>query len=379
MFARRSFVVFCLVLIGVITAPSVVSAVEYGGLGGVPANPDPNNPRTKSIFVYTLDSKQTKQDAVKVVNNTGQAKDVEVYATDSEVASGGSFTCAQKAESSKLVGSWIKVSGGSIHLADGATQNVNFTITMPANPDPGEHDGCIVVQAKGPPVPGGNGVQLSFRSALRVAITVPGDIRKSLIFNSLNVKAGPVKYIVSAGLQNKGNVSLDADINVDVKSCYGAKIYANGGTYPFLAQSQSTELNYEFPRPQWGGWYKAEGSAKYNSDPKKALGEGPKNTKVLAPTRCFFVYPAGGQALIYLLLIILIILIIIWFIWRRKRQKKMSKRWQTFVIDSGDTINSLARDFHTSWKLVAKMNKLKAPYDLKPGSKIKLPVEDKKR
>ncbi len=379
MFARRSFLVLCLVLIGVITVPAAVSAVDYGGLGGVPANPDPNNPRTKSIFVYTLANGASKTDAIKVVNNTGQAKDIDVYATDSEVASGGSFTCAQKSDSPKAVGSWIKLTTTSLHLANNTSQNVAFTVTVPKTADVGEHNGCVVVQSKEAPTAGGNGVQLSFRSALRMAITVPGDIKKSLDFAGLTVKPGPAKYVVTASLENRGNVSLDADVHVDVKSCYGTKIYANGGTYPFLAQKQATELNYEFPRPQWGGWYKAEGTAKYNNDPTQALGNGPKNTQATGPTACFFVAPAGAQTIIYLLFVILITLIIIWLIWRKRRNTKRAKKWQTFVVGSGDTINSLAKDFHTNWKLVARMNKLKAPYELKPGSNIKLPVEDKKR
>ena len=42
---------------------------------------------------------------------------------------------------------------------------------------------------------------------------------------------------------------------------------------------------------------------------------------------------------------------------------------------AGDDINALAERVHVSWKLIVKANKLKAPYALKSGEKIKLPPE----
>lgn len=371
-------VFFFLVLI----APSVlVNAVEYGGLGGVPANPDPNNPRTKSIFVYTIAQGKTKKDAVNVVNNTAETKTVEVYATDSEIASGGSFACRQKLEPQNMVGGWVRLDQTIIQLDPNTSRIVPFEVKVPDDANVGEHNGCIVIQEKGAaPTEGGNGVQLSFRSALRVAITVPGDIVKDVQFTDLNIKGESKKYIINAQLKNKGNVSLDTDVQVSVKNMFNRSIYRNGGVYPLLAQKNPMELNFEFKRPFWGGWYRVSGTAAYNGNPKIALGEvGEKNVVKQAPGKLLFIAPQPAAAAIELAGLLLLMLLL-WLALRQVRHKKaISRHWEAFVVDKGDTLNSLAREHRIDWKTIARANKLKAPYELKPGNKIKLPLSTKKR
>lgn len=52
------------------TALSSVGLAVAGGIGGKPANPVSDIPRTKDIFIYTLEAKKIKDDAVLVTNNT---------------------------------------------------------------------------------------------------------------------------------------------------------------------------------------------------------------------------------------------------------------------------------------------------------------------
>ncbi len=357
----------------------VAGAVEYGGLGGVPANPDPNNPRTKSIFVYSLSPGASKQDAVNIVNNTAETKTVEVYATDSEVASGGSFACRQKVDPKASVGGWIRLTQEEVKLAPAASQVVPFEVTLPNRVDVGEHNGCIVIQEKGAvPQQSGNGVQLSFRSALRVAITVPGDIVKDVQFTDLEVKRETKKYVITAQLSNKGNVSLDTDVQVTVRNGFNRRVYQNGGIYPLLAQKNPVELNYEFPRPFWGGLYRVSGSAEYNGDANAPLGSSaPKNVRRLSPVRTLIVMPQP-LALVILLLIILLLIAIAWMVNRRLRKhRQAAKTWETYTVRKGDTLVKLAERRGVEWRTVAKINKLRAPYDLRKGGTIKLPVKPK--
>ena len=362
-----------------IATGSVASAVEYGGLGGLPANPDPNNARTKSIFVHTISPGQAKNDGVNVVNNTNETKTVEVYATDSEIASGGSFACRQKVDESKAVGSWIKLSQTEVVLPPSGNQVIPFEISVPNTVSVGEHNGCIVIQEKAvAPTQAGSGVQLSFRSALRVAITVPGDIVKDVEFTSLTVKSEARKYTLTVKLTNQGNVSLDTDVQVYITNWFGKNVYKNGGVYPLLAQKTLAEFNFEFPRPFWGGIYRIAGTAEYNGDVKEPLGSSaPKNVRKDAPSQWLFVTPQP-KAVAIELFILLLTLTLIWIALRRLRsRRRTSKSWKTFTVEEGDTLVGLAKSWHVNWKTIARVNKLRAPYDLRPGSKIKLPAKTK--
>ena len=353
----------------------VTHAVEYGGLGGVPANPDPNNSRSKSIFIYTLAAGQTKSDGVRVVNNSNQIKTIQLYATDSEVASGGSFACRQKADDKKDVGRWVRLDNSEVRLDPATSQVVPFKVQVPSGVSVGEHNGCLVIQEKdGPTEQSDNGVQLSFRSAIRMAVTVPGDIKKEVVFSDLLVKPDSQKYTLTAQLQNRGNVSLDTDVAVVVKNGFGRQVYQNGGVYPLLAQKRSIDLNFEFPRPFWGGWYKITGTADYNNEPKLSLGDqAKKNTRATAPAQNIFIPPQPVAAVIELAVGLLALLIGLLMAYVLRKSRRVSKTWQSYTVKSGDTLASLAKKRGTNLRTVARTNKIKAPYKLTTGQSIKLP------
>ena len=98
-----------------ITSPAY--GVDDGNVGGVPANPREDNPRSKSIFVHEMNGGETVDDAVLVRNGTNKEKTIQIYAVDAQNSSGGAFACEQKADKAQEAGSWIKISEPQIVLA----------------------------------------------------------------------------------------------------------------------------------------------------------------------------------------------------------------------------------------------------------------------
>ena len=47
-----------------------------GGVGGRPANPDPDIPRSQSIFIYTLKTGETKNDQIYLSNSSQTSETV---------------------------------------------------------------------------------------------------------------------------------------------------------------------------------------------------------------------------------------------------------------------------------------------------------------
>lgn len=184
---RRGFtlVVLSVVALSFLLIAPVARAAEYGNIGGKPARPREDNARSQSIFIHELDPGQTVEDAIEVVNYTNVTKTLLVYATDSIVSSGGAFGCAQKVDEIKDVGGWIALTKNEVTLKSGQTEIIPFTITAPSfRPQVGENNGCIVVQEKNAATQDieqdGGSIAISFRTAIRVAIWIPGDIKKSL-------------------------------------------------------------------------------------------------------------------------------------------------------------------------------------------------------
>lgn len=143
-FSPKNLVVLFFALI--VSLPA--SAIEYGGVGGRPAYPQPGNPRTDSIFIHTLEPGTEQKEGVRIVNNTKEIKTLILYASDSTPSTGGSFACEQFSEPKDDVGAWITLDKKEVTLEPATNVIVPFVISVPENADVGEHNGCILIQEK---------------------------------------------------------------------------------------------------------------------------------------------------------------------------------------------------------------------------------------
>ena len=355
------------------TVPSA-HAVESFGVGARPANPRTDNPRTQSIFVYDTPANTTLSDAVIVANSTETTKVVKIYSVDSQSSSDGAFACAQEADEKKAVGSWINLEQSEITLEPGKSAKVPFTLTVPSNVDVGEHDGCIAVQAADAVSPRDqNGISLSFRSALRVAVTVPGDLKSELSATSLQHTVVNDKLIITPSFKNTGNVSVDAQLTTQINSLFGQPIEKIEGTFLVLRDAQGT-FNFEGRRPFWGGYYTLSTSASYKP---LSASENSRTTNQLSQT--IFIPPQPLAMLIETVAILGIAGAAVFFILRRKHHNERVKFSKHHTIKQGEDVQSIGNNYDVSWKLVARVNKLKAPYTLKPGEKLLIPGTRKVR
>lgn len=365
------------VAIAVMALAPVAFAIEYKGVGGRPANPVEGNPRTESIFVYTLDSGDKKTDAVKVFNSTDSRRTINLDAVDSVISSGGAFACAQSAEKKKDVGAWTKLSKTTVVLDAGDSIEVPFTISVPENVAVGEHGGCITIQDKTRAQESNDqgGVILGFRSGIRMAVMVPGDIVKSLNIDSLTIDGRKDdKYLVVPTVTNDGNVSLDADVEVSIDTLFGTKVGEGiSSTYPVLQRS-SASWNLELQRPFWGGFYQASAVVTYNSNPTATLGSnmGESETKELR-SEVFFAPPTALAAFIEIILIAAIAFVAVWYLRRQRDIEHIRANWVDYSVKKNDTLTEIAKVHHTSWRRLARVNKVKAPYTLVKGHKLKVP------
>jgi len=357
-------------------------AIDYGNLGATPANPRPDNPRTQSIFVYRMIPGQSISDGIKVSNNSDITQTILVYATDEEIATGGTFSCKQRVEPKNDVGAWINLAKSEVTLAAKETELVPFNLSVPANADAGEHNGCIIIEAKkDQAAPTTGGIVLSFRTGLRVAVLVPGDIVKKIEIVGLNIKPKGDQsgnFIVSPSVRNLGNVSVDTNVDARIKDILGRQIFISNGGYPVLRE-QTAELNFDMKKPFWGGWYQASMRVGYDANPANNLGESsnPQNVILIGPTIWFYSSPTATALAIELVLLLIIIIIIGRLLLLVRTNRWIAKAWKAQTVSAEDTLETLAKQYGVSWKLIAKANKLKPPFTISAGKKIKLPPLEK--
>jgi hypothetical protein len=369
---NRNVVSIITIITGVLFTPVfTVSAIEYGGIGGRPAFPQLENPRTQSIFVHTLEPGVVKSEGVRVINNTKDAKMITLYATDSTPSTDGAFACKQKSEISMGVGSWITLESSVVEIPSMSSQIVPFTITVPENADTGEQNGCILIQEIKEKTPGQSGATLSIRTGLRVAITIPGDIVKRLELTEFLVIKDDSQIVLSPQVTNTGNVSVDTELKVVTKNIFGKILQEHGGMYPVL-RGQVSDWNFELQSSAWGGFHTTRASITHEQTTENGTVE---TITQYSDTEIVFIMPST-MGIVGRLIILLLILTLLYRIWYYKKKKKIiATTWQDYTIQEGDTIVGIAQNVAVPWKQLAQINSILPPYVLTPGQTIKIPPQ----
>ncbi len=353
-------------------------SADAASIGGRPANPRPDNPRSESIFVHTVEPGQVIEEGVKIVNPNTYEATVEVYGVDSLVASGGAFSCEQNRDTANKTGEWLNLEKNEYQIGPQSTLVVPFTIDIPENASVGEHNACITIQEKKEKAANASGITLSFRNGIRVALLVPGDIIRSLDITGFGVtsRSEHNDFLLQPRIYNAGNTSVDADVSVEVATVFGNVIHTEGGQYPILRE-QEMELNFEYKPSSWGGWYKTVAGITYDENPEARIGEQVSSDEELviksSRTSWFFVMPGIVAWLVYIVIIAIIAAIIVTILKKRRFAKRVARSWKTYTVRDGDTITSVADAYAVDWKVLASVNSLKAPYNLTIGAHLKVP------
>lgn len=367
------------VIVGVVSglllsAVAVQPVAAAGSIGARPALPRKDEPRSQSIFIHTLKKDQTVSDKLLVSNDSDRTETIVIYSVDAIPSNTGAFTCKQKAEPVVDAGAWVTLKRQEVRLKAGASDIIDFTVTAPAKADVGEHNACIVLEAKDDAGEVNGNLRIRTRSAIRVALTIPGTLHREVRIESYGVTVDNYRQRYDITLHNTGNVSADTDISVGLKSLFGETVYHNEGQYPVLPGNK-LELSFENDKsPFFGGWYFAEAAVSYDKDASKW---GTKSAgsleKVKTERQVVFLMPHPLALLLIIAVLGLVGWAVAYLMLRRMRERHIADNWVSYRIKEGDTLIELADSTGADWKRIAKANGIKAPYVLKTGQVIHIP------
>lgn len=240
----------------IVTLVASVQVLADGGYGIRPANPDPSNHRTNSIFIYNLKPGEQKADQVNVVNNTDTTRTLSLDVVDSTVTSTGTFSCRQHVEEKQLAGAWLRLAKKEVTLAPHSNEVIDFTVQVPLSAEPGEAGGCVTIQDNNeqPAQDKRTGMVIATRQALRVAVIVPGDIHRQVTIDGFDVSLAQGEQSYTVKLKNTGNVSADTKVKLKLTDMFGKVVYENGGEYP-VVRDTTLELPFTGGYRQVSRWY----------------------------------------------------------------------------------------------------------------------------
>lgn len=355
-------------------------AVSYGGFGGRPAFPDPNDNRTESWFIVELEPGESRQDSVIVSNNSEETKTLRVYPTDTTASSGGGFACTQYLDPDYDVGTWIEMEKDQVTLAPGESEQVNFTFNMPVFADVGEHTGCIAIDEANPQSSDGAGAHISKRVGVRIYINVPGELHRELVFKTFEKQDredGGVNYFVQ--MENLGNTSVESYLTIESKRLIlGSTYFVHEGRYPILRETVQ-DWNYVLLRPFFGAIIRANLTAGYAEADVDNPGASVMGEVIHKESKLLLLMPHPIAMVLYLIVIAFIIFILFTLYVNAKRKIWIMRDWVKYKVRSGDTVKKLGKQRGVNWKIIVQANKLKAPYELKTGTVIKVPPKVNKK
>lgn len=231
--------IICLLFfIGSLFWIGTIQAVEIGGLGIYPANPDPNQSFSKARFNFLIEAGKEAQDKVAVVNNfTDKPVRVRVWAVDGVMTKDGSLAPAPESEK-RDVGAWISLAESEFDLAPKEKKIIDFTLRVPANAEVGDHVGAIMAKALDVPEATTeqktdkveSGFKVVTQVGSRVYLTVPGEMVRSLKFNSfswerrVNKKIEEDLFYFILKFKNEGNVRAEPAGKILVKNWFGQTV-----------------------------------------------------------------------------------------------------------------------------------------------------------
>jgi len=123
--------------------------------------------------------------------------------------------------------SWIKINSGQLTLEPGETKEVPFTITVPADAEPGGHYAGIFF-ASGGAASGGGQIGVQSKLGALVIMTVAGNIREQAAVSSVTlddstiINRPPVQFNIR--IQNTGNVHIKPKGKVTVLNMFGGEV-----------------------------------------------------------------------------------------------------------------------------------------------------------
>lgn len=432
---KRITILFLLLVSGFFGLKNA-KAIEYEMLGGKPANPDPSVENSSSWFIYKLSQGEVKEDAIEVANLYEKSWEALIYAADTTKSSSGGFALKQFSEPKTEVGSWVrfypndppKVFQGLFEengkkilslctmsreelkdkigeknllensLTDLGTWcigeesvkrelkskerfNIPFIIKIPENADAGEHTGGILIQKANPETQengSGSSIKLTTRVGVRIYETVPGEVIRKLEIKNFKIIKNfkefsftdlfgklkkPQEYLVQTTTENSGNVSIDQAETIHIKNLLFGRRSEDINRNFQVMKRDSFISNYSWRNPRFG-WLAFSTEIKY----KNSAG----NDEILkSETIKMWIIPWREITITA----ILFLLFFAGYYFRKWYQKKRygGIGWVEYAVKQGENIMSLAEKFKVDWKILAKTNKLKAPYLLNIGQNVVVP------
>ncbi|MHA7272167.1 WxL protein peptidoglycan domain-containing protein [Arthrobacter sp. TMT4-20] len=188
--------------------------------------PGTSDGTARTNFTYTVQPGESIRDSVIVTNTGTTPLNLEVYAADGMTSVSGHLDLQPASETPTDVASWFTAEDQYITVQPGDSEEVPFTLDIPADGSPGDHVGGVVTSYVSETSQGT--VKLDRRLATRLNVRVSGDEVVDLEISDLDIAYPvgwnpfvPTEPTITYTVTNKGNVRTHAEETAQVAGLIG--------------------------------------------------------------------------------------------------------------------------------------------------------------
>lgn len=176
-------------------------------------------------FAYTLPPGGTLSDALVLTNRGDAPLALDVYAADGFLTPDGTLDVLEAGEESTALGAWVTVATPEVVVQPDATVEVPFTLTVPADAQPGDYAAGVVSTLL---VENTEGVTVDRRLGSRMHLRVSGDLTPTIAVSDVHVDydaggnpVAPGSATVSFTVTNTGNARVAPAEQVQISGLLG--------------------------------------------------------------------------------------------------------------------------------------------------------------
>jgi hypothetical protein len=189
--------------LGLVAAGPVSADHEPARLGLTPVG------RDATFFELTMQPGDSAELQVEAANFGHEEADARTYAADVYSIVNGGFGADLFGERSAGTTLWVSYSTQELTLGPEDAVVIDFEVSVPESTEPGEYITALVIE-NAEPVVGSGGIAFDQvnRSAIAIAITVPGPQRPGLEIGELRLQEVAGISVITFEVANTGNVHL---------------------------------------------------------------------------------------------------------------------------------------------------------------------------
>ncbi|PPG40030.1 WxL protein peptidoglycan domain-containing protein [Pseudoclavibacter sp. RFBA6] len=272
----------------------------------------------RANFSYEVNPGDVITDSISVTNTGQGALTLTIYAADAFTTATGAVDILESGEASVDAGLWVAPGAGSISLEPGASADVPFTLTVPADATPGDHSAAIVASLL--PADSDDQVKVERRLGLRIDMRVSGALAPTAEIRSLDTGWSAAGFnpfgggttTVSYELVNTGNVRLASMEDLRLSGIGGSSpVVLTGADVPELLPGSSVTVTRALSTGAVGP---LSGTLTLYLQPMDAFTDVP-----VAVTAELSAFALPWSLVVLLVVLLLAVAAVIFWVWRRRR------------------------------------------------------------